>query len=647
MLRVMRDSFQHLKWILVLVILVFIVGFVLIDSGLGTSGTADAATAYAARVNGESIAVTEYNRALYFATQQYREMYQQTLTPEMLQQLGIQRRVMDSLIDETLLIQEARELDIDATKEEVRKKILEIPVLNPGGTFVGAELYERFVRDNLGFASAAAFEANLARDITLQKMESALMSSVVVTPKAAEAEFRRRNESVQIKYVLLPAERVVSGVTVTPAEVEQYHRDNSGRYAHPAQRHVKYLISDLVRLRSQIKLDDAQLRQKYEVAKEQYRTGEAVRASHILIKTEEAATPAQIETARKRATDLTSKLRAGADFSALARENSGDPSSAPNGGDLGFFEKGQMVGEFEQAAFSQEVGAVGDPVKTQYGFHIIKVTGKRPSGYRPFEEVRAQLESATIDEQVKTQARDRMNRATTQLRANPPKTDEDFRRVTDDVVSFNDALWFGKAEAVEGLGRLPALNAWAFDAKVGDIGEILETPRGFILPYLVETREAGISSLAEIRARVENDARLGKAREVALKQLAASMTGTANLEAIAAKAQASPMDASVSREGFVSGLSGDVSQLVKLAFATETGKTAGPLLSDQGAVAFQVLEKKQFIPSEFEAQKEFLIDQMRRRAASTLRVSLLARLRKQADVTVNPRMIDPATQPAA
>lgn len=646
MLKVMRDSFQHLKWILVLVILVFIVGFVLIDSGLGTSGTGDATTAYAARVNGESIAVNEYNRALYFATQQYREMYQQTLTPEMLQQLGLQRRVMDGLIDETLLVQEARELGIEATKEEVRKKILEIPVLNPGGKFVGAELYERFVRDNLGFASAAAFEANLARDITLQKMESALLSSVVITPKAAEDEFRKRNESVQIKYVLLPAERLLPSVTVTPAEVEQHHRDNSGRYGHPAQRHVKYLLADVVRLRSQLKLDEAQLRQRYDTNKEQYRTGEAVRASHILIKTEEGATPEQIETARKRATELVTRLRAGADFAALARENSGDPSSAPNGGDLGFFEKGQMVGEFEQAAFSQEVNVVGDPVKTQYGFHILKVLAKRPSGLRPFEEVRAQLETATIDELAKAQARDRMNRAAIQLRANAPKGDEDFRKLTDDVVSFNDALWFGKTEAIEGLERLPALNAWAFQAKVGDVGEVLDTPRGFILPYLVETRESGVSPLAEIRPRVENDARLVKARVLAAQQLTASMSGVSGVEAIAAKAQATPIDATVTREGMVTGLSGDVSQIVKLAFTTAPGKTAGPVVSDQGAVAFQVIDKKEFSPVEFQAQREFLIDQMRRRAASSLRISLLARLRKNADVTVNPRMIDPAAQPA-
>lgn len=645
MLKVMRDSFQHLKWILILVILVFIVGFVLIDTGLGDRP--DESAGYAARVNGETIPVLDYNRAIYFATQQYREMYQQNLTPEMLQQLGLPRRVMDGLIDQTLLLQEARKVGLEATPEEVRKEILEIPVLNPNGQFVGAELYERWVRDNTGLASAAAFETGLARDITLRKMENALFNSVVITPKAAEEEFRRRNENVQIRYALLPAERVAANVAVSPAEVEQYYRSHTNQYAHPAQRHVKYLIADLTRLRAQTKVDEAQLRQRYESTKDQYRTGEAVRASHILIKTEEGATPEQIEAARAKAADLAARIRAGGDFAALAREHSGDPSSAANGGDLGFFERGQMVPEFEQAAFSQEVGVVSDPVKTQYGFHLIKTTGRRPGGFRPFEEVRAELENSMTEEQAKAQARDRINRATVQLRSNPPKTDEDFRRLTDDIVSFDDTLWFGKAEPVEGLGRVPALNAWAFDAKVGDVGEVIETPRGFILPYLMESREPGIRPLQEVRAKVENDARLAKAREAARQQVAKMMSGSTSIDALASRLEVTPVQASVSRDGVVSGLTGDASQLVKQAFATDVGKSAGPIVIDQGAIAFEVTDKKTVDPSEFEAQREFLVDQMRRRALSALRISLLARLRKQADVKVNAQLLDPTAQPEA
>lgn len=637
MLKVMRDSFQHLKWILVLVIAVFILGFVLIDTGL--QGGAPTEAGYAAKVNGETVPISEFNRSLFFANQQYQSMYGQQMTPEMLASMGIPRRVMDSLIDETLLLQEARELGLAATDEEIRKEILEIPVLNPGGKFVGTELYQTYVRDRLGYPSAAAFERVLARGITLRKMENALQSAVVVTPQQAEEEFRRRNENVKIRYALYPAERALTTVSVTPAEVEAYYRANSSRYAHPQQKNVKYLLADLARIRAEINLTDAQLRERYQQNREQYRTGEAVQASHILIKTEENATPQQIEQARTKANALLQQIRGGADFATLARQNSGDPSSAANGGDLGFFESGQMVPEFEQTAFAQNVGEVSEPVKTQYGFHIIKTTAKRPSGYRSFEEVRSEIQPAMIDETAKAQARDRINRVLTQLRANQPKSEADLRALANEYVNFNDAGWFGKNDAIEGLGRMPQLNAWAFGAETGALGEVMETQRGFLVPYLVGSREAGISPLAEIRERVENDARLAKAREVAKGEIQKAMSGGADLTTVASNLGVTAVEATVSREGFVTGLTGALKPLVNQAFQSKVGQRGGPVVVDQGALAFEVTEKTEYDPAQFTAQKEFLIDQLRRRASSALRVSLLAKLRKDADVTVNSSLL--------
>lgn len=646
MLKVMRDSFQHLKWILVLVIAVFILGFVLIDTGLQGSSPADAS--YAAKVNGETVPISEFNRSLYFANQQYQSMYGQQMTAEMLASMGIPRRVMDSLIDETLLLQEARELGLAATDEEIRKEILEIPVLNPGGKFVGTELYKTYVRDRLGYPSAAAFERVLARGITLRKMENALLSSVVITPQQAEEEFRRRNENVKIRYALFPAERALTTVTVTPAEVENYYRSNSARYSHPRQRNVKYLLADLARIRAEVNLTDAQLRERYQQNREQYRTGESVQASHILIKTEENATPQQVEEARAKASSILQQIRGGADFAALARQHSGDPSSAANGGDLGFFESGQMVPEFEQAAFAQNAGEVSEPVKTQYGFHIIKTTAKRPSGYRPFEQVRDELQPAMIDETAKAQARDRINRVLTQLRQAQPKSEADLRAVANEYVTFNDAGWFAKADAIEGLGRMPQLNAWAFDAEAGALGEVMETQRGFIVPYLVGSREAGISPLAEIRDRVENDAKLAKAREVAKSQIQQAMSSGGDLASVASNLGVTTVDATVNREGFVTGLTGSLKPLVEQAFKSKVGQRGGPVVVDQGALAFEVTEKTEYDPKLFEAQKEFLLDQLRRRASSALRVSLLAKLREDADVKVNAALLggEAAAQPS-
>src|SRR6266568_647500 len=243
MLKLMRDSFQQLKWILVAIVAVFIL-FIFVDWGAGGArGTVDDRS-YVARVNGETISSREYERALYYTQKQYEQIYRQTLTPEAIQALGLGKQVLDGLIDQHLLLQEAARLHLNATPDEVRQKILEIPTLNPDGKFVGNELYTRYVTGAMGFSSPAEFEDELARGITLQKIESALTNSVIVAPKAAEAEYRRTTENAKISYVLYPASRMSALVNVTPQEVEQYYKANQTKYMHGEQRAVKYLIAD-------------------------------------------------------------------------------------------------------------------------------------------------------------------------------------------------------------------------------------------------------------------------------------------------------------------------------------------------------------------------------------------------------------------
>ena len=208
MLKVMRDSFHHLKWVLIAVVVAFVFGFVFIDMGLGggsLGGNAADTRTFAARVNGETIPINDYYRALQNLSQMYEQMYGQQFTPEMAQQMGLPKQVLDSLVDQRLLTQEARRMNLDASQDEVRKKLLSMPTFTPEGKFVGMELYRNYVVGRLGYPNTAAFEEDLGREITLSKMESALASSLVVSPKAAEAEYRRTNENAKIRYVIIPA----------------------------------------------------------------------------------------------------------------------------------------------------------------------------------------------------------------------------------------------------------------------------------------------------------------------------------------------------------------------------------------------------------------------------------------------------------
>ena len=641
MLKVMRDSFHHLKWVLLAVVAAFVFGFVFIDMGLGGfRGAKSDEAGYAARVNGEMISFRDYNRALYFAEQNYKQMYGQQLTPEMMEQMGLQRQVLDSLVDERLMLQEARRLDLVATPEEIRRRILEIPTLNPDGKFVGTELYTRYVTGQLGFQSAAEFEAELARSITVAKMESALQNSVVVSQKTADTEYRRMNETARIRYVSIPAARELASVTVSPAEVEAYYKANQPKYSHGEQRNVKYLLADFARLRAQVNTSDAELRKRYEAQKEEFKSPDAAHVFHILVKVDPNAAPTVDAAARAEAEAIVKQLRGGADFGALAKANSDDPSSSGTGGDMGFVDRGMTVPAFEEAIFSIPENTISDPIRTpEYGYHIVKVTERRKGGYKPFEEVRATLANQVADKSSKELAQNEMNRLAAQLKSKKPANATEFSALASGNVSSNETQWFQKGDSIPGLGYNPPLATWVFSAKAGDVGEIIGTQRGIVIPYLVGVRGAGVTPLAEIRQRVETDAKTAKARELAKNALAAAMAGAPSIDAVAAKSGATAAETTVSRQGFTGGFQGDTTDLVNAAMQGAVGKLSGPVVVGDTAVAFQVLEQKRVDEKDLATNRESYVQALRQQQARSLRKVLIDRLRTGSKVEINEKAI--------
>lgn len=643
MLKLMRDSFQHLKWILVAIVAVFIL-FIFVDWGGGgpNSATADQGT-YAARVNGETISTREYERSLYYMEKNYEQVYRQPLTPDQIAQMGLPKQVLESLIDQHLLLQQASRLHLSASPEEIRQKILQIPTLNPDGKFVGQELYTRYVTGMMGFQSAAEFEEELAREITLSKMESALQSSVVVSPKAAEAEYRRNNESAKIKYVLYPVAREAANVTVTPAEVQQYYTIHQASYTHGEQRAAKYLIADYAKLRAQMNPSDADLRKIYEQRHEEFKAPAGAHILHILLKVDPGAPPAADAEAKAKADNIVKQLRAGADFGKLAQANSGDPSSAGKGGDMGWVDKGTTVPEFDAPAFTIPLNTISDPIRSKdFGYHIIKVLERRAEGYRPFEEVRDRLRAQTADQESKDRARDEITRTEARIKASKPKTAAEFTALASGNVASNDSQWFSKSDSIPGMGNNPAFTAWAFAAKVNDVGEILGSQRGPIIPFLYSIRAAGVSPLDEVRAKVENDARMEKARQLAQQALAKAMPA-ATVDAAGAKLGLTAAETNVNRQGFIAGFSGDTSALVDAALAAPVGQVVGPIMTGDGAVLFQVEEQKKTDAAAIAQNRAQYTDTLRQQESRNLRASLLQRLRKTSTIDINKKLIEQQT----
>lgn len=641
MLKSMRESFHQLKWILLAVVAAFIIGFVYVDMGLG--GAQQRRTqdrSYAARVNGDTITFAEYNRALYFAEENYRRMYGDQFTQQVEEQMGVPRQVLESLVDQRLMLQQAAKLHLTATPEEVQKKILSLPMLNPNGKFVGTDLYERYIHQ-VGYQTAADFEDELAREITVEKMESALANSVVVSPKAAEDEYRRTSESAKIRYALYSAAREMANVSVTPAEVDAFYKSNQEKYAHGEQRELKYLVSDMARIRSQIVAPEDKVRAKYEAGKaSEFARPEQAHILHILIK---VGSPAEDAPAKAKADALVKQLRGGADFAALAKANSQDPSSSGNGGDMGWVDRGATVEPFDTAAFTIAPNTISDPIRSkEFGYHIIKVLERRPAGTRPYEEVKGQIAAQLAMQMAKDQAQDEINKVAARMKAKKPATPAEFASYANDRVSSNDTQWFAKGETMPGIGTNQTLATWTFTAKQGDVSDVVGTQRGPAIAYLEGIRAAGVAPLEDIRERVTNDAKLAKARNLAQQRLAAAVAGAPNVDAVAAKLGLTATDTVVNHQRFVSGIPGDTSALVDAAMATPPGVVKGPIVAGDGAVVFQVTEQKKIGADELTKSIPAFMDNMRQRDARNLRTSLLQRLRKESQIDINDRAVNPA-----
>jgi peptidyl-prolyl cis-trans isomerase D len=274
------------------------------------------------------------------------------------------------------------------------------------------------------------------------------------------------------------------------------------------------------------------------------------------------------------------------------------------------------------------------------------VTERREPAVRPFEEVRTELVSGLTNDRARQTAGAEMNRISAQLKASKPANVNAFSALANANVTSNDGGWVGRGEQFQGIGAHQVLSDWVFAAKPGDVSDPIGTPRGVAIAYVAATRPAGVNALNDIRERVTEDARLDKGRTAARARLQQLMAGATTIDEVAQKAGTGALDTSVSHGNRVVGFTGDASALIDAALASNVGALKGPVLVNDGAVAFQVSEQKKVTPQELQQNKTQMMDTLRGQQARNLRQTLIQRLRKNAEIEVNDEITRPTTAPA-
>src|ERR1700675_3186893 len=452
----MREYFKSLKFILVIIVIAFVVTSV-VYFGTGTSGSRGTPN-IVGTVNGEEIPTERFRRTQANLIEQYERMTRQRLTPEMIERLGLNQRVMNELVNETLVVQTAGREGVRVSDDELRSHIQDMQEFQQDGRF-SRDRYLRILKQVR--LEPGSFEAEMRRQLIRKKIEDLVKDGVKVSETELQEAYSARNQRVRMAWASIDATPLMAGVTVPDADLEPYVKAHPAQFTRPERRRIQYVVVSAPVLPQAVSDQDAQA--YYDNNVKEYEQLPQVHAAHILVRVPPVGGSEAENKAKVKIEDVLKRARAGEDFAKLAKEISEDTANAQQGGDLGFVKRGDLVPQFEQAAFALKKGELAPaPVRTPFGYHAIKVLDVKDGGKTPFKDVvdaiKAKLAAKRAEEEASKKA------GTDQSKLLAAK---DFAAEAHTLgLPLRDAF-VGRGEQIIGIGRDPKVEEAVFSMSIG------------------------------------------------------------------------------------------------------------------------------------------------------------------------------------
>jgi peptidyl-prolyl cis-trans isomerase D len=596
-----------------------------------TTGEASS-TDTVAKVGDETVSAAEVRQQLNEIAQRNPNPNFKMLAPFYAQQ------ILNSLVFQKELEYEARRLSIRVSNEELANRIRQfLPSAYSGDTFVGKDQYAAQVQARFQM-TVPVFEEAIRQELLADKFRKLVTDGISVGPAELQDEFKYRNEKVKIDYALIKPEDLEAKITPDDTEIKAAYEKNKAKYQVPEKRVVRYGLIDLNQLRQTVPVSDKDLKDRYQQDIQQYQVQNRVHAEHILLMTVNAKTDAEVEEVRKKAEDVLKQAQKGANFEELAKKYSEDPGSKDKGGDLGWLTQGQTVAEFEKTAFSLEKGKLSGLVKTQYGFHIIKVLDKETAHTKPFEEVKDSIKTQLMLSKADQQASEEADKLSAAVRRSNKVSLDDLAKQyhlslgeTRPITATDPVLEFGNAkEAKDAVFRL----------QQGELSLPIRTDRGYLVLSVKQVLPAHQGTLEEVRDRVVTELKQQKATELARSKAEELVKRAKAGENFAAAAKALGLEAKASeafaKNGSVSGAASG--KQLSAAFQMKPGEIAAPLSLGSNWLVYRVVEKQQPNPADFEKQKKELTEQVlqskRSLAFEAFRTALENRLKQEGKLQI-------------
>jgi peptidyl-prolyl cis-trans isomerase D len=344
-----------------------------------------------ASVGKNKITQAEFDEALRDQQQRMRQALGTNFDPAMLDAPEMRYALLDQLVNQRLLENEARAGRFRVTDAQLAQFIAGLPPFQEDGKFSADRYREVLASQNM---SPLMFEQRVRGDLVLSPLQDPIIGGSIAAKSSVQRYLTLLDQKREVAIAQIAAEPFEKSVKVSDDDVKAFYDKNPKAFETPEVAKVDYILLTQDSIAAQVKIDPAEVRQAYEANAKQYTTSEERQASHILIAVKKDASDAEKAKAKQKATELAEKARAKPDsFAELAKANSQDPGSATQGGDLGSFSRGAMVKPFEDAVFAAKVGDIVGPVQTDFGYHVIKVTGITPPHVQSFDEVKGRIEA--------------------------------------------------------------------------------------------------------------------------------------------------------------------------------------------------------------------------------------------------------------
>jgi peptidyl-prolyl cis-trans isomerase D len=629
MLNTMRENAG--SWVIKVLLFFIVLAFIFMGAGSFNAKRASKV----ASVNGDAITISQYQQTYNRVLENLRAQLGNRLNDEMIKMFNVKQQAIDELINTTLLRQAAVKNGLRVADTELVESITRIPAFQKNGAF-NNQRYKQLLGQNR--MTPESFETMQKEAILLDRLRSVITRNAKVSDLEIREWYNWENTAIDINYAAFKPE-MYKGIEVTDQMIEEYYNNNKNSYITQPQIQARYVKFDPDAYKADAVISDDEIQQYYTEQQDEFKVAETVSARHILFKVTKDADKKTAEDARIKAQDVMEKAKSGEEFAELAKTYSEGPSK-DKGGQLGSFKRGSMVKPFSDAAFAMAVGDISEPVRTQFGWHIIKVEAHNSASTMTFEEASMQITEKLADRKAKNIAYD----AAVSLYDITFDGEEFEKNTKDSGLELVTTDFFTMNKGPNGIGK--AFADTAFKLPMMELSDITEIGESYYLIQILNKEPEKIPALDAIKEAVTKNTKQAQqkiaAEEAAKKFL--EKVKTAGSMATAAEGDTLiqiETTGSMNRNASVPGVGNDKKLMAAAFKLTLDNKLPEAVVQgDTGLYVIELQTRKLPLDQGLNIAKNNIHDRMLSQKQTALYSSWVNNLRENSEITISKEFIN-------